>query len=235
MLAGILPPRPKGLLVVVSAVSVVVKPQTEASSSQSKWPDFGVLSMAADRRRKPLLAQMIGDLGVGPLKRIVAVSDHLERLIPAIVAVDHRPDTQQNEEEPLVEQHAVGLHRVHLAAVGLDAVCRPARGVVFAPQLGRNEHAVGVGIVGLIRIVPELGQPVSGGPPAGMALDELVQDGNVGLGPRGGAMCHEPHGVGRVDQVETMPACHRRIGTIIPMRMRRTASVPVVGGVGLAV
>ena len=89
MLSGILPPRPKGLLVVVSAVSVVVKPQTEASSSQSKWPDFGVLSMATDRRRKPLLAQMVGDLRVGPRERIVAISDHLERFIPTIIAVDH--------------------------------------------------------------------------------------------------------------------------------------------------
>ena len=117
--------------------------------------------MAPDRRRKPLLAQMVGDLGVGPRERIVAVSDHLERLIPTIVAGDHRPDTQQHEEEALVEQHAVGLHRVHLAALRLDPVCGPAGRVVVAPQLWRDEHAVGVGIVGLIRVVPELGQPVA--------------------------------------------------------------------------
>lgn len=62
VLSGVLPPRLKRLLVEVGAVSVVVKPQTEASSSQSKWPDFGVLSMAADRCCQPLIFEVCGDL-----------------------------------------------------------------------------------------------------------------------------------------------------------------------------
>ena len=94
VLSGVLPPRSKRLVVVVSAVSVVVKPQTEASSSQSKWPDLGVLSMAADRSRKPLLAKVISYLRMRPRERIVAVSNHLEWFVPAIIAVDHRPNAE---------------------------------------------------------------------------------------------------------------------------------------------
>ncbi len=62
VLSGVLPPRLKRLLVEVGAEPVVVKPQTEASASQSKWPDFGVLSMAADRRCQPLVLEVCGDL-----------------------------------------------------------------------------------------------------------------------------------------------------------------------------
>jgi len=48
MLTGILPPWRCGLGMEVSSVPVVVKSQTETCSSQSKWPDLGVLSMAPD-------------------------------------------------------------------------------------------------------------------------------------------------------------------------------------------
>ncbi len=61
---GVGPPWAERLGVEIGAVSIVVEPQTEARSSQSKWPDLGVLSMAADRGRKPLSAEMLGDLGV---------------------------------------------------------------------------------------------------------------------------------------------------------------------------
>jgi hypothetical protein len=62
VLAGIAPPRGERPLVVVGAVSVVVKPQTEAGSGQSKRPDLGVLSMTPDRCGQPLLAEVFGDL-----------------------------------------------------------------------------------------------------------------------------------------------------------------------------
>ena len=66
VLAGVLPPRFERLAVVVGAVAVVVEPQTEARSGQSKRPDLGVLSMTAVGRREPLSAQVLGDRGVRP-------------------------------------------------------------------------------------------------------------------------------------------------------------------------
>jgi len=89
LLSGVLPPWRRGLLVEVSPVAIVVKPQTEASSSQSKWPDLRVLSMAANRRCQPLIAKMLGNAGVSPLEGVRAITNHVERLVPAIIAVDH--------------------------------------------------------------------------------------------------------------------------------------------------
>ena len=77
VLAGVPPPGFEGLGVVGSAVSVVMEPQTEARSGQSKWPDLRVLSMAANRCGQPLLGEVLGNAGVRPRERVVAVADHV--------------------------------------------------------------------------------------------------------------------------------------------------------------
>ena len=64
-----------------------------------------------------------------------------------VVAGDHRTDAEQHEEEALVEEHPVGSDRVHLDAPRLDAVGGPARHVVVAEQLWRDEQPVDVGVV----------------------------------------------------------------------------------------
>ena len=87
MLPRILPPRRERLLMVVGAVFVVEEPQTEARAGQSEWPDLGVLSMAANGRRFPLPIQKCGYRGVGPTKGMLAVANHLERLVPPLVAI----------------------------------------------------------------------------------------------------------------------------------------------------
>ena len=84
MLAGVRPPWLERLPMEVGSVPVVVEPQTEAGTGQSKRPDLGVLSMAPDRCGQPLASQMVGDLAVGPGERVVTVADHLERLVPPI-------------------------------------------------------------------------------------------------------------------------------------------------------
>ncbi len=93
VLAGILPPRINDRFAVASAMSVVVQPQTEAGSSQSKWPDFRVLSMTADGCSQPLFGEMVSHLRVGPLIAAVLVDEHGERFVPAIVGRNHRPNT----------------------------------------------------------------------------------------------------------------------------------------------
>ncbi len=93
VLAGILPPRINDGFAVVCSVSVVVQPQTEASSSQSKWPDLGVFSMTTDGCSQPLLGEMVSHLRVGPLIAAALVGEHGERFVPAIVGRDHRPNT----------------------------------------------------------------------------------------------------------------------------------------------
>lgn len=90
----ILPPRRERLLMVVGPVFVVEEPQTEARAGQSEWPDLGVLSVAANGRRLPLPIQKGGDRGMGPGKGMLAVANHLERLVPPVIA-DHRPDPEQ--------------------------------------------------------------------------------------------------------------------------------------------
>ena len=62
VISGVGPPRLEGLAMQVGTVPVVVEPQTEARSGQSKRPDLGVLSMTPDRSGQPLLTQVIGDL-----------------------------------------------------------------------------------------------------------------------------------------------------------------------------
>jgi hypothetical protein len=89
MLSGIGPPWLECLLVKISSVSLVVQPQTEAGSSQSIWPDLGVLSVTTDRSGEPLATQVIGDLAMCPGEGVLTVTDHLEGAIPAIVGVDH--------------------------------------------------------------------------------------------------------------------------------------------------
>ena len=96
VLSGVLPPGPKGRLVVVSAVAVVMKPQTEAGSGQSERPDLGVLSVAADRGSQPLLSQVSSDLRVSPRERVLAVTDHVERLVPAALGGNHLADAEQH-------------------------------------------------------------------------------------------------------------------------------------------
>jgi hypothetical protein len=51
--------------------------------------------------------------------------------------------------------------RVHLHAIRLNAVGGPARGVVLALELRRNEEAIQVGIIGLVGIASELSEPIS--------------------------------------------------------------------------
>lgn len=85
VLACVFPPGLERLLVVVGAVSVVMKSQTETCSGQSKWPDFGVLSMTTDWGSEPLAAKVVGDPRVRPGERVFPVVDHRERSVPTIV------------------------------------------------------------------------------------------------------------------------------------------------------
>ena len=58
--------------------------------------------MTTDRGGQPLTAQVVGDLRVRPGEGVLAVADHLERLVPAVVrigrVVDHRPDAEQHQQ-----------------------------------------------------------------------------------------------------------------------------------------
>ena len=85
VLTGVVPPRFEGLLVEIRCVPVVVEPQTEAGSSQSKWPDLGVLSMASNRCRQPLPSQMVRDFRVCPGEGVVPVTDHVKGAVPPVV------------------------------------------------------------------------------------------------------------------------------------------------------
>ena len=84
----------------------------------------------------PLEREVVGDLGVRPREGVVTVANHVERLVPPVVAGDLRADAEQHEEETLVEEHPVGRDRIHLHRPGVDAVGCPAGRVVVAPQLG---------------------------------------------------------------------------------------------------
>jgi hypothetical protein len=132
-------------------VEHVVDPQGTGESG----PDLCVLSMAANGRRLPLPVQKRGYRGMGPGKGVLAVADHLERLVPSVVA-DHRADPEQYQEEALVEEHAIGSDRVHLQAPWLDTVGGPAWHVILPPKLARDPGPVRVGVVGSIGIMAEL-------------------------------------------------------------------------------
>src|SRR4030095_13404091 len=56
----------------------------------------------------------------------------------------------------------------------------------------------------------------------------------VSLPPCGRGVCHDPDGVAGFDEVEAVPAGHRRITPIVPMRVGAPVTIPVVGSVGLA-
>ena len=94
-----------------------------------------------------------------PGESVVAVSNHLERLVPSIIiASDHRADPEQHKKEALVEEHPVGGNRIHLHPPRFRAIGSPAGNVVVTEKLRRDKQAIEVGIVGAARIVAELGQ-----------------------------------------------------------------------------
>ena len=71
--------------------------------------------------------------------------------------------------------------------------------------------------------------------PAGVPLDQLIEDRDVSLPPCGCGVRHEPDCVTRFDEVEPVPAGHRWITSIVPMRVGAAVTIPVVGSMGLAV
>ena len=95
MLARVLPPGRKRLSVVVGAVFIIEEPQTEARTSHSEWPDFSILSVAANGSSFPLSVEVRGNIGMRPSKGMFAIPDHFEWLVPAIIA-NHCPDPEQN-------------------------------------------------------------------------------------------------------------------------------------------
>jgi len=96
---------------------------------------FGVGLLVA----APLLSQVFGDATMGPLKMRVINARHFKRIVPFAVAADIPMQRHHQIEESLEEQHAVGCHGVHLDAVGVDAVGRPAGDVVVAPEVGWDQ------------------------------------------------------------------------------------------------
>ena len=96
-----LPPGFECSGVEVRAMSVVVEPQTEARAAQSQGPDFCVLAMTALRLVLPLVCKMRGDRCMGPLEGIVAVANHLEGFIPAIVITIIERNPSVSRKQPL--------------------------------------------------------------------------------------------------------------------------------------
>ena len=65
-----------------SSEKLVVEPQTEACSAQSIGPDFGVLTVNADLAGMPLISELGGNTRMRPSKRVVTITNHLERIVP---------------------------------------------------------------------------------------------------------------------------------------------------------
>ncbi len=209
--------------------------QPEPGAREAVRPHLRVLAVAAVGLRQPLPVQVLGDRAVEPGERVLAVAHDVERVVPAIVARRAQVQSEHDEEEALEEQVAVGADRVHLQAPGLDAVRGPSRHVVVTPEVLGDEDAVEVRIAGPVGVVADLRQPVPRRPPSGVPEDQLVEDAGVDLTPRRGAVGHQRDRVGRVDEVEPVPAQHRRVAVIVPVRVRLPGAVPVVGRRRLAV
>ena len=93
----------------------------------------------------------------------------------------------------------------------------------------RNEHPVGVWVVGSVRVVADLSEPVLGSPPPGVSEDQLVEDLLVYLPPGRCSVGHEGDGVSRADEVEAVVTQHRRIAEIVPVMVGIPFSLPAVG------
>ncbi len=107
--------------------------------------------------------------------------------------------------------------------------------VVLAAEMRRNERPVPLlGISLAVGVGPDLLEPVLGRPVAGVPPDQLVEDSSIDLPPRRRGIAHESDGVGGIDQVESVPAQHRRVASVIPVRMRPAVAIPAVRCRGLA-
>ena len=65
-----------------------MEPQTEARAAQSIGPNLGVLAMNANLAFTPLVSQVGGDTGLRPGERVFAITDHLKRIVPLLIAGD---------------------------------------------------------------------------------------------------------------------------------------------------
>ncbi len=229
----ILPPDVERL-VVVGAEGQIGQLEPEAGAGQAVGPDLGVLAMTALGVGPPLGRQMFGDLGVPPRVGVLAVAHNVERGVPARIAGDAAMQTEHDQEEALEEEVPVGGDRVPLQAPGLDPVRGPAGHVVAAPMRGRDERTVFLGVVGPVWVVSDLGQPVLGCPPPGVAEDEFVEDLLVDLAPGRSAVRHERHRIGRVDEVEAVVAEHGGLAEIVPVLVGVPLAFPAVSRCRLA-
>ncbi len=93
---------------------------------------------------------------------------------------------RHDQNEPALEEHiGLGADRIGLEAPRLDAIGGPARRVVIAEQMLRNQEAFPrLGIVGTLRILAELAQPVDRRLIGQVPLGELLQNPAVDLAPR---------------------------------------------------
>jgi hypothetical protein len=165
---------------------------------------------------------------------VFAVTDHLERPVPAVVARDVAVQPEDQAEEVLEEQVAVRRDRVPLEPPGRDTVGDPAGHVVRSPAIGGDERTVGVRVSGAVRVVADHRHPVDGGPPRRVSVDEAVEDVGMDLAPRRRDVGHHRDGVARVEQVEAREREHGRVGSRVPQLGRLPAAVPVVIDMSLA-
>src|SRR5262245_10140299 len=127
---------------------------------------------------------MVDDALVRPFELTVFESRHHERPTPSIVAADVAIETHDQIEEALEEEHAVRANRIWLQPQLLDAVLGPARLVVFAPQMRRDQRALPHLRIDLAaRIGTDLCEPIDRSPIRRVALHELVEDARVDLAP----------------------------------------------------
>ena len=65
---------------------LVIQSQTETGTGQSIRPNLGVFAMAADLAVVPLIGKVGYNFAMTPLESVRTIPDHLERLIPFIIA-----------------------------------------------------------------------------------------------------------------------------------------------------
>jgi hypothetical protein len=80
----VLPPLVEGG-VMMTAEYLIVEPQTEARTTESVGPDFGIFAMAADLGVVPLFRQVGCNTRMAPSEGVVAIANHAEWFVPLIV------------------------------------------------------------------------------------------------------------------------------------------------------
>ncbi len=132
VVAGVVPPLFKRA-VMVGAEDLIRESQTETRARQSVGPDLRVFTMTTHLAVVPLLGQIGGNFGMAPFKGVGAVSDHLKRAVPLVIAGHVSMQAEQKRKKPFKEQHPIGRDWVGLDPIRRNAIGRPARHIVVAP------------------------------------------------------------------------------------------------------